>query len=303
MRWRGREESENVRDQRGMSPGKVAAGGGVGIIAIIFMALFFGPEKAQQFAQQQKQRQNQARQQQQRQRQQTGPINDDAKKFVGVVLKDTETVWTRLFKEHNMDYEKPILNLFSDQVRSKCGDASSAMGPFYCPGDNQVYIDPTFFDQLEIEHNAPGDFARAFVIAHEVGHHIQNVLGWNQTANKARRAASRGGRREKLMSNQESVRLELQADYLAGVWAHHAHKYDNILESGDLQEAMKAAVQIGDDTLQAQARGKVIPEEFTHGSAKQRQHWFMEGVKSGNFEEALRLTGGQGGARIPYNQL
>lgn len=294
MRWRGREQSENVRDNRGAKGPKMAAGGGLGMLVVIVVALLFGKDKAAQFAQfQQKVGQNNA------QPQEGAGIDDDSAEFIRVVLRDTETVWTRQFREKtNINYEQPVLNMFSNGTQSACGNASSAMGPFYCPRDKQIYIDPTFFDQLELRHNSEGDFARAFVIAHEVAHHIQNVMGWNDRLNAAR------GTGDKRQINQESVRLELQADYLAGVWAHHIHKHDNVLESGDLQEAMNAAFQIGDDTLQRQATGKVIPANFTHGTGKQRQRWFTQGVRTGNFVEAVRITGdGRGGARIPYGDL
>lgn len=286
MRWKGRERSQNVRDQRGMAPGKMAAGGGIGVLLLAVVAFLFGgdPQKilqAQKAAQQQQGQQPNA---------EVGK-DDEAREFVEVVVKTTEDVWQKLFADNGVQYAKPVVNLFSGQVVSKCGAASSAMGPFYCPADRQVYIDPTFFHELATRHQAPGDFAQAFVIAHEVGHHIQNELGWNKRANAARRSGN------KIQANQESVRLELQADYLAGVWAHHAHKRFGVLEQGDLAEAMKAAIQIGDDTLQKQARGRVIPENFTHGSAKQRQYWFMKGVEAGNFPKAVVLF------EIPYDEL
>ena len=281
MRWRGREESENVRDVRGMGGGGMVAGGGIGVLLLAFLAYVFGGGDAAEKVLENNKGRQQAGQQQ---KGGTGPIDDDAKKFIGVVLKDTEGVWQKLFSENGVQYREPELIIFSGGVTSLCGKASSAMGPFYCPADKRVYIDPSFFADLAKRHDAPGDFAQAFVIAHEVGHHIQNLLGWNDAANKARRSGN------KQVANRASVRLELQADFLAGVWAHHAHKKWNILERGDLQEAMKAAIQIGDDTLQAQGTGRVIPENFTHGSGDQRQRWFMAGVKSGNFRAAQRLT-------------
>lgn len=264
------------------------------MLVVVVVALLFGKEPAQKVAQIQQQL-GQAK----AQPQEGAGVDDDYAEFVGVVLRDTETVWTRLFREKtNVDYRQPKLNLFTGQTNSRCGTQSSAMGPFYCPGDEQIYIDPTFFEQMEVRHNSEGDFARAFVIAHEVAHHIQNVMGWNLTLAEAR---SRGDKR---LINQESVRLELQADYLAGVWAHHIHKHDNVLESGDLQEAMNAAFQIGDDTLQRQATGRVIPANFTHGTGRQRQQWFNEGARTGNFNGAVRITGTRnGGPRIPYNEL
>lgn len=296
MRWRGREESENVRDVRGMGGGGVIAGGGIGVLLLAFLAYVFGGGDAAQ-----KILENNKAKQQQAQRQgggggggAKGPIDDDAKKFIGVVLNDTENVWAKLFRDNGVRYEEPELIIFSGGVTSGCGKASSDMGPFYCPADKRVYIDPSFFADLAKRHKAPGDFAQAFVIAHEVGHHIQNLLKWNANANAARRSGN------KLASNRASVRLELQADFLAGVWAHHAHKNWGILERGDLKEAMRAAIQIGDDTLQAQATGRVIPANFTHGSGEQRQRWFMAGVESGNFREAQRLIDENA---IPYNEL
>jgi len=296
MRWRGREQSENVRDNRGAKGKKMAAGGGAGMLIVVVIALLFGKDKAQQFAQiQQRMGQNNA----QPQEGAGAGIDDDSAEFIRVVLRDTETVWAEQFRSKtNVEYRKPVLNMFSNQTLSGCGQQSSAMGPFYCPADEQIYIDPTFFNQLELRHNSEGDFARAFVIAHEVAHHIQNVLGWNRPLGAAR---SKGDKR---LINQESVRLELQADYLAGVWAHHIEKHARVLESGDLQEAMNAAFQIGDDTLQRQATGKVVPASFTHGSGKQRQRWFREGVHTGDFTKAVRITGSSlGGPRIAYRDL
>lgn len=290
MRWKGREQSDNVQDKRGMTPGRVA-GGGIGMIVLAAIAYFVGGGDAAKKVMD-RQRAMQQQQGQQAPAGNAGKVGkmDDSREFIGFVLKTTEVVWTKQFAARGREYDKPTLNIFSGHVDSGCGPASSAMGPFYCPGDSQVYIDPTFFDELATKYGAPGDFAPAFVIAHEVGHHIQNELGWNDRSNKARRAKSP-------TANQESVRLELQADYLAGVWAHHAHKEFDILEKGDLQEAMRAAIKIGDDTLQLQATGRVIEADFTHGSAEQRQRWFMEGVKSGNFDRAVVLF------EIPYNEL
>ncbi|MFK7818811.1 MAG: neutral zinc metallopeptidase [Planctomycetaceae bacterium] len=284
MRWQGREQSENVRDQRGASPGRMVAGGGIGMLLIAFVAMLFGknPQALLEANKKAQAKQGQA-----------GEVgkDDQYKAFVGSVLKTTEDIWTKQFADHGQRYKKPIVNLFTAQVQSGCGPASSAMGPFYCPADNQVYIDPTFFEELAEKYGAPGDFACAFVIAHEVAHHVQNELRWNDQANKARRSGN------KLASNRESVRLELQADFLAGVWAHHAHKQFNILEEGDLGEAMQAAIQIGDDTLQAKATGRVVPENFTHGSAEQRKRWFLKGVQSGSFPDAQRLLA------MPYEEL
>ena len=211
--------------------------------------------------------------------------DDEAKEFISVVLRDTEEIWTRLFAEHGVSggYREPKLVIFSQQVRSGCGPASSAVGPFYCPADQQVYIDPSFFDQLARRHRAPGDFAQAYVIAHEVAHHVQKLLGYSDIVNKVRQSGN------KIQANRASVRLELQADYLAGVWAHHAHRDFGILERGDIQEAIQAANQIGDDTLMREAQGRVVPERFTHGTSEQRVRWFYAGLESGDFNASREL--------------
>lgn len=206
----------------------------------------------------------------------TIPANDQAAQFVSVVLADTEDVWTELFKGMNRTYEKPKLVLFSGRVDSACGLASAAVGPFYCPEDKKVYLDLRFFDELSSRFGASGDFARAYVIAHEIGHHVQNLLG---TSERMREAQARGG---KAAANQLSVRMELQADFLAGVWAHHAQKMRHILESGDIEEALNAASAIGDDRLQKQSQGYVVPESFTHGTAAQRASWFRKGFETGD---------------------
>lgn len=202
-------------------------------------------------------------------------IDDEGREFVGVVLADTEEVWTALFERMGRRYEKPRLVLFSGQVQSACGFASDATGPFYCPPDKSVYIDLSFFELLKSRFGAPGEFARAYVIAHEVGHHVQNLLG---TMDEVQRQRGRIPERE---FNQLSVRLELQADFYAGVWAHHAKDLASLTEQ-DIRDAMKAANAIGDDTLQKQAQGYVVPDSFTHGTSDQRVRWFMKGFQSGN---------------------
>jgi predicted metalloprotease len=214
-----------------------------------------------------------------------GGVDDEAREFLAVVLRDTETVWSRLFDENVRDesgrpaaYQPPKLVIYAGQDRSACGIASAAVGPFYCPADQKVYIDPSFFDQLARRHRAPGDFAQAYVVAHEVGHHVQNLLGFIQIVDKVRRQGN------ELAANQASVRLELQADYLAGVWAHHAHREYEILEAGDIEEALQAANQIGDDTLQLEAQGYVVPDRFTHGKSEQRVRWFREGLRTGDLD-------------------
>lgn len=208
----------------------------------------------------------------------SNPEQDELASFVGVVLADTEDVWNQLFRQQGDRYQEPKLVLFSGQVRSACGFASSASGPFYCPADRNVYIDLAFYKELKQRFGAPGDFAQAYVIAHEVGHHVQNLLGISEKVQAMR------GRVSEVEHNQYSVRLELQADYFAGVWAHHAQRM-KLLEQGDLEEAMRAANAIGDDTLQKQAQGHVVPDSFTHGSSEQRMRWFMKGFKSGRLDQ------------------
>ncbi|NJO03294.1 MAG: metalloprotease, partial [Bacteroidia bacterium] len=206
--------------------------------------------------------------------------SDELGQFASVVLKDTEDVWNKLFREQlNADYEEPQLVLFSGNDQSACGFASAATGPFYCPADRDIYIDLSFFQDLQTRFQAPGDFAMAYVIAHEVGHHVQNLLGISGQVQQQRRQVS------KTEYNQLSVRLELQADFLAGVWAHHAQEMKNILETGDVEEAIRAANAIGDDRLQKQAQGYVVPDSFTHGTSAQRARWFRKGFESGNIEQ------------------
>ena len=212
-----------------------------------------------------------------------GGIDDDTAEFVRVVLRDTEVVWTKIFDTtpglEGISYKEPELDLFTGSVGTKCGPGQAAMGPFYCPADQKIYIDPTFFDDLATRHNAPGDFAQAYVIAHEVAHHVQNLLGDSRRLQQIRASGS------KIESNRGSVRLELQADFLAGVWTHHAQMGMGNLEDGDLEEALNAASQIGDDTLQKMSTGHVDVSKFTHGSSKQRIRWFREGVKGGQLAD------------------
>lgn len=284
MRWEGREQSSNVEDRRGMSmaAGGVAMGGGLGTMVLIFILTFLlGGNPAQlmeQVGEQQPQSTNQA------------PINpeDDRdaplKEFVSVVMRDTEDVWGKLFREQlGARYQEPRLVLFKGQVRSACGAASASVGPFYCPGDSNVYLDFDFFREMKSKFHAPGDFAMAYVIAHEVGHHVQNQLGLSAKVQSMQSRASEE------VSNQLSVRLELQADYLAGVWAHHADKYKKILEDRDIDEALNAAQQIGDDTLQKKANRRVNEKLFTHGSSNQRRIWFKKGYQTGNVQGLMEL--------------
>jgi uncharacterized protein len=270
MRWQGRRESDNVEDRRQMGGRTMLAGGGIGtLVIVLIVSAVFGVNPLQ-LLQQLPQGQPGGGGGQQ------GPIDprqEEQAKFVKVVLADTEDVWTEQFaRQTRLEYRKPTLVMFSGQVRSACGFASAASGPFYCPEDENVYIDLSFFDEMQNRLGAKGEFARAYVIAHEIGHHIQKQLGLTDQVHRLR------GRVSQEEYNQQSVRLELQADFLAGVWAHYMQK---VLEPGDIREAMDCAAAIGDDKLQREAQGYVVPDSFTHGSSEQRMRWFMKGYKSG----------------------
>lgn len=275
MRWKGRRQSANVQDRRGASAGGKAVGG-IGILIFAVVAIFLGADPGtvlsllDQSGQMSLQGPGGSA---------VSPEDDERAEMVAVVLADTEDVWNRLFQENGARYQEPALVLFSGQVQSACGRAGASVGPFYCPADRQIYIDLSFYEDLENRHGAPGDFAQAYVIAHEVGHHIQNLMG---TSGKVHQARARLSEAE---SNQLSVRLELQADFYAGVWAHHAQRMKNILESGDVEEALNAASAIGDDRLQKQAQGYVVPESFTHGTSEQRVRWFRKGFATGDMSQ------------------
>lgn len=274
MRWEGGRRSDNVEDRRGMRVGsKGMAVGGLGTIAIVLIAMFLGVDPGVVL--------NQvaapgAEQQQQADPASRSPEENRLAEFSSVVLADTEDVWTQVFRESGSQYQLPKMVLFSGAVNSACGFAQAAMGPFYCPMDQKLYLDLSFFDDLHKRHNAPGDFAQAYVIAHEVGHHVQNLMG---ILEKTHAAKARVSEEE---ANAIQVRVELQADCLAGVWANRAQQQRQILESGDIEEALGAAAGVGDDRLQKQARGYVVPESFTHGSSEQRMRWFMIGAQSGD---------------------
>ncbi|MCS6935469.1 MAG: zinc metallopeptidase [Chitinophagales bacterium] len=273
MQWRGRRQSSNVEDLRGGGARRGIAIGGMGTILVIILALILGknPGELLQLVGNLQTQQAEAPQ---------GPQPDDeAAAFVKVVLADCEDVWHKLFREAGMQYKEPTLVLFRDGVRSACGSASSAMGPFYCGADEKIYIDLSFYDELHSRFKAPGDFAMAYVVAHEVGHHIQNILGISGKVHAQRHRLSQEE------YNKLSVRLELQADFLAGVWAHHAQKMKQILESGDIEEALNAANAIGDDRLQKQAQGYVVPDAFTHGTSEQRMRWFKKGFTTGDLNQ------------------
>lgn len=273
MRWRSGRRSANVEDRRGMSGRGMAGLGGGAIILLALFALLTGTNPLEML-------------------EQAGPTGDmvdpavssedfteaeqELADFASVVLADTEDTWRALFNQMGETYREPSLVLYSGAVQSACGFAQAAVGPFYCPGDERIYLDLSFFDDLHRRHGAPGDFAQAYVIAHEVGHHVQRLLGIMDQANELRARLDERG------ANDVSVRLELQADFLAGVWAHHAQQARDILEAGDIEEALNAASQIGDDRLQMESQGYVAPDAFTHGTAEQRARWFLRGYRSGD---------------------
>ena len=277
MRWKGRTKSQNVDDRRRSSGGRrVGAGIGVGGIIIVIIALLLGENPAnllRQFGQE-------PYAQTQTQAPQGARPDDELAEFVKVVLADTEQIWNKLFREQlGRNYREPVLVLFDGTVRSACGMASAATGPFYCPADEKLYIDLSFYRELSNRFKAPGDFAMAYVVAHEVAHHVQKLLGITEQVQSMR------ARLNKTDYNKLSVRLELQADFLAGVWAHHDHKLNNILQEGDVEEAMRAASAIGDDRIQKQTQGYVVPESFTHGTSEQRMRWFRKGLSTGDVNQ------------------
>jgi predicted metalloprotease len=272
VQWRGRQRSGNVEDRRGMRPGGMAVGGGIGTILVVLAISFLTGTDPREVAQVINQPGAAAPEGPAG----TPPPDDEQAGFVSVILADTEQTWGQLMPALGGAYQEPRLVLFSDAVSSACGMASSAVGPFYCPLDTRVYIDLAFFRELDQSFGAPGDFARAYVIAHEVGHHVQNLLGISDQVHQQRqRSSEREG-------NQMSVRLELQADCFAGVWAYHAESQRDLLESGDVEEGLAAAAAVGDDRIQRRTQGQVVPESFTHGSAEQRMTWFRRGFESGD---------------------
>lgn len=271
MRWEGRRQSQNVEDRRSQAAAPMVVGGGILTILFMIVLMFLGvdpmqvakmaPEIAAPAPQQAPGK----------------PLNDELSQFVRVVLADNEDVWTKLFPQvFGGRYAPPTLVLFTGQVRSACGMASAAAGPFYCPVDKKVYIDLAFYDELKRRFGAPGDFAQAYVIAHEIGHHVQNQLG---ISNKVQSMRPRLSERD---YNKLSVRMELQADFLAGVWAHHVARFAGTVDEDDIREAVNAAAAIGDDRIQAQSTGYVVPDAFTHGSSEQRVRWFLYGLKTGD---------------------
>lgn len=273
MRWRGGRRSSNIEDRRGQKAGGRLLGGGIGTIVLVLVAMYFGVDPT--FLIQGMQSSGGASSSG------SQPTAEDLKNdpmadMISVVMADTEDVWNEIFRSQGQKYSEPTLVLFSGATRSACGLGQSAMGPFYCPADQKAYIDLSFYQDMRTRFKAPGDFAQAYVLAHEVGHHVQNLLGVSSEVRRMQQG------RAKAEANELSVRLELQADCLAGVWANRADKARNILESGDVEEALNAASAIGDDRLQRQSQGRVVPESFTHGTSEQRQRWFRNGLSSGD---------------------
>jgi len=276
MRWQMGRRSDNIEDRRGIGVGGVAVGGGIGTVVLVLVALFLGVDPSVVL---QGGGSDMSTAPPAVERRAPSPEEDQLKDFVAVVLADTEDTWTAIFRQMNREYRDPKLVLFSDAVQSSCGTASAAVGPFYCPGDQKVYLDLGFFRDLRERFRAPGEFAQAYVVAHEVGHHVQNLLG---ISDKVRSLQSRGDERQ---ANALSVRLELQADCFAGVWANNANKSRQILEQGDVEKGLNAAAAIGDDRLQRQSRGYVVPDAFTHGSSEQRVRWFKRGLQGGDVRQ------------------
>jgi hypothetical protein len=278
MKWQGRRQSGNLDDRRGMSSkGKAAAGGGIAVVLIVLALQFFGGETGQQLAPIVEQLGNSRTTQQTEQRELTAQ-EQEMGNFMGTVLADTEDVWNQIFAQNNIgDYKEPTMVLFTDAVSTGCGNASSASGPFYCPADQSLYMDLAFFDELKTRFGAKGgDFAIAYVTAHEIGHHVQTLLGTSQKVSQIQRQTS------KTEGNKFSVALELQADFYAGVWAHYNREF---LEEGDIQEALSAANAVGDDAIQKRSTGDVQPDSFTHGTSEQRMRWFMKGYKTGDIKQ------------------
>jgi hypothetical protein len=307
MLWRGGRRSDNVEDERGagggiggsgmggggfrgggFGGGGLRIGGGLGLVAVVVIALLFGVDPSallqdlsngggdtsyQSAPGTSPQRSDQA------QLDSNGGNTDEMKDFVSSVLASTEDTWSEIFQQNGRQYRDPKLVLFSGSVRSACGFAESASGPFYCPADSKVYIDLSFYDELRQRFHAPGDFAQAYVIAHEIGHHVQHLLGLTDKADRLRSQMS------DTQANALSVQIELQADCLAGIWANHADRKRHIIEAGDIDEALQAAAAIGDDRLQKQTQGYVVPDSFTHGTSAQRVHWFKAGFQSGDLND------------------
>jgi predicted metalloprotease len=277
MRWQGRRGSKNIEDRRGMSTGTKVVGGGIGTVVILLLVLLLGGDPQSVLEQLDSGTSSASYEA-------TEEENQMAQ-FVSVVLADTEEVWDRIFTEGGETYRRPTLVLFRGQVQSACGYATAASGPFYCPSDEKVYIDLSFCDDLRQKYGAYGDFAVAYVIAHEIGHHVQNLMGILEEVHSER------SRLSEVRANQLTVRLELQADFMAGVWAHYADRMFNSLEEGDIEEALNAASSIGDDVLQKKYQGRVIPDAFTHGTAAQRSAWLRRGWETGDLSKGDTFNG------------
>lgn len=276
MKWMGRRQSDNVDDRRGVSGGKIAAGGGIIGIIVLIINFLGGGDAASVINDIQNQLPSGSPQQE-------VPLTEADKEmgaFVRTVLADTEDVWKKVFEEQGLTYENPQLVLFRDGVQTACGGASSASGPFYCPLDKKVYMDLAFFDELKTRFGAKGgDFAIAYVIAHEIGHHVQTLLGTSEKVREMQSRTNEAG------ANKLSVGLELQADFYAGLWAHYDQQMNNILEAGDIDEALSAANAVGDDAIQKKSQGHVVPDSFTHGSSEQRMYWFKRGFDTGDMNK------------------
>ncbi|HEY9363341.1 MAG TPA: neutral zinc metallopeptidase [Chitinophagaceae bacterium] len=272
MLWKGRRQSTNVDDRRGVSGGAVAGGGVIGLIIYLVYSFLGGDVDPSQIPQLSPTNQTEMSPEEK-------AADDERAQFVKVVLAETEDVWNKIFQDNGAQYREPTLVLFRDGVESACGMASSASGPFYCPGDEKVYIDLSFYEDLQNKLNAPGDFAMAYVIAHEVGHHVQKIMGTSDKMANIRQQVS------ETEYNRYSVMLELQADFYAGVWAHYEQKMKDIMQPGDIEEALNAANQIGDDHLQKQSQGRVVPDAFTHGTSAQRMYWFKKGYETGDISQ------------------
>lgn len=276
MKWRVGRRSSNVEDRRGSGvPTGAVATGGLGTIVLALIVIALGGDPSFLLDQSPSSTSGPGT----TTSRPRSPAEDQLADFTSVVLADTEDTWKDLFRKMGRTYQEPKLVLFTGAVQSACGFAQAAVGPFYCPGDQKVYIDLSFYQDLKTQHQAPGDFAQAYVVAHEIGHHVQTLLGISQQVQAAKQRVS------EVQGNQLSVRQELQADCFAGVWAHHGQKERQILEEGDIEEALNAASSIGDDRLQRQARGYISPESFTHGSSEQRVRWFTQGIKTGDINQ------------------
>jgi predicted metalloprotease len=284
MRWKTGRRSSNIEDRRGQGAGPVVFKGGIGTIVLVLAASYFlginpldilmmqtGTGLGTDVSQTDRQ---------------PSPEEQQMADFVSVVLADTEDTWTEIFRQSGKTYQEPSLVLYTGAVQSACGTGSAAMGPFYCPGDRKVYIDLSFFDELRRRHGAPGDFAEAYVIAHEVGHHVQNLLGITDRVQSEQRGLG------KAAANALSVKVELQADCFAGVWGNHADRSRHVLEEGDIEEALNAASAIGDDRLQKESGGYVVPENFTHGTSRQRVEWFKRGIEHGDIASCNTFASG-----------